>query len=171
MTAGAACTVCAHSRVGEIDSDLLDPVLSGYSRIARAYSLRKDAVRRHKLNGHVGVPFVAPPPGAPPGEVIVLSAVDVLKETLRELGQVSTEGMSPRELNVHVDLKRKVAVDLAKYQVAVDREGPAQRELRALEEMVTAGDEALERFPEARRAVAQAVADWKARRAAPEEGS
>ena len=174
VVAGAACTVCAHPRIEEIDADLLDPVMSGYSRIARVYSLRKDAVRRHKVNGHVGspVPVVDLPDAPEQPEVIVLSAVDVLKATLQELGQVDTAGMSPRELNVHVDLKRKVAVDLAKYQVAVDREGPAQRELRALEEMVIAGDEALEKFPEARRAVAQAVAEWKARRAyAAEEAS
>jgi hypothetical protein len=170
------CTVCRHPRIAEIDADLLDPVRSGYARIAGAYSLRKDAVRRHKLNGHVAGsrpaavarvvagtgPSRAEPRGS--GDGAPISAVESLSASLRDLEAVDTSVLAPRELTVHVDLKRKVAVDLAKYQVAVDREGPAVRELRALEGMVLAGDEALERFPEARRAVAAAVAEWKARR-------
>jgi hypothetical protein len=181
MTGGAACTVCAHPRVAEIDADLSFGPTSGYTRIAGIYSLRKDAVRRHKMNGHVrpqgagasSSPLPPPPEGADLGSIMPKSAVEILSQTLDELSKVDTAGMSARELNVHVDLKRKVAVDLAKYQVAVDREGPAQKELRALEEMVIAGDEALERFPEARKAVADAVRDWKARREAgeAEEGS
>lgn len=169
MTGGASCTVCAHPRIAEIDADLSFGPTSGYTRIAGIYSLRKDAVRRHKLNGHVVLAKAAAPqaPGAPP-----VSAVDSLSSALAALEAVETKDMTTREYTVHVDLKRKVAVDLAKYQVAVDREGPAQKELRALEEMVLAGDEALEKFPEARRAVGQAVAEWKARReAGAQEGS
>lgn len=172
MTVGAPCTVCAHPRRAEIDSDLSYGPTSGYARVAGTYALHKDAVRRHKVNGHVQkqAPAKAPAPSA--ASFTPLSAVESLSATLQALNEVDTAGMSPRELNIHVDLKRKVAVDLAKYQVAVDREGPAQKELRALEEMVIAGDEALERFPEARAAVAHAVAIWKARREAGEqEGS
>lgn len=172
MVAGAQCTVCAHPRRAEIDADLSFGPTSGFTRVAGIYGLQKDAVRRHKVNGHVQRQSLAPQAAPPdPGEAAP-SAVEVLAETLKQLSGVDVSGMSDRERNVHVDLKRRVAVDLAKYQVAVDREGPAQKELRALEEMVIAGDEALERFPDARAAVARAVAEWKARRAAPgEEGS
>ena len=183
MTAGAACTVCRHPRVAEIDADLRDPVRSGYTRIAGIYSLRKDAVRRHKQNGHM-VPLksasqsdatisarnssLAPEvpgsgdlsaPGAPRR-----TAVEVLEAMLAAFDATDTSEFSPRELNVYNENKRRTAVDLAKYQVAIDREGPAQKELRALEEMVILMDEALERFPEAREAVAVATHAWKANR-------
>lgn len=181
MTAGAACTVCASPRRAEVDADLSDPVLSGYTRTAAAYGLRKDAVRRHKLNGHVRPQAPSPParnsapPPPPPGsgeepepDARDLTAVQVLEKLLRTMNATATDDMSPRELNVHRDTQRRVAVDLAKYQVAIDREGPAERELRALEGMMIAGDEALEAFPDARAAVALAVKRWKALREAPE---
>jgi hypothetical protein len=170
MTGGARCTVCDHPRIAEIDANLSDPPMSGYTKNARIFGLRTDAVRRHKMNGHVVKPK---PPSAPqePKEVeaLPMSAVEVLSKTLKELNAVDSSELSGRELNIHIDLKRKVAVDLAKYQVAIDREGPAVKELRALEEMVLIGDEVLERFPEARRAISQAVAEWKARRTADED--
>ena len=172
MTGGAQCTVCAHPRIAEIDANLSDPPMSGYTKNARIFSLRTDAVRRHKMNGHVVKPSLRVTPSQPTEDTsITMSAVEVLSKTLKELNAVDSSELSGRELNIHIDLKRKVAVDLAKYQVAVDREGPAVKELRALEEMVIVGDEVLERFPEARKAIAQAVAEWKARRDTGEEGS
>ncbi len=124
------------------------------------------------INKHViqpKVPSVSVQNAPQSGSQVPLSAVESLNASLQALEAVDTSGFSPREMTVHTDLKRRVAVDLAKYQIAIDREGPAQKELRALEEMVIAGDEALEKFPEARRAVAQAVAEWKLRRAYQQE--
>ncbi len=172
VTQGAPCTVCRHPRIAEIDADLSYGPTSGYTRTARIYQLKVDAVRRHKMNGHVTNQSLNKPvniavtPGSAP-----LSAVESLSATLHALNGIDTADMTPRELNLHTDLKRKVAVDLAKYQVAIDKEGPAQRELRALEEMVIAGDEALENYPEARAAVAHAISQWKARRSQEDEGS
>ncbi len=177
MTAGAPCTVCASPNVSLIDIDLQTPGKDGYLRVARTYQLQKDAVRRHKINGHVRAQPVAarnstltPPPD--PGDLPRRSAVEVLEKMLHEMEQRDTTDFTPRELNVYSENKRRTAESLAKHQVAQDREGPAQRELRALEEMVNAGDEALEHFPEARAAVALAIKDWKARRGQEEkEGS
>lgn len=159
---GQRCTVCAHPRVSEIDAQLSVPETSGYTRLASTYGLQKDAVRRHKASGHVR--GVASGTSAAVDAIGDLTAVEVLEQLQRTLQATDTAGMSPRELNIHRDTQRRVAVDLAKYQVAVDREGPAQRELRALEEMVEVMDTALEGFPEARRAVATATHEWKARR-------
>ena len=187
MTAGAACTVCASPSVASVDADLLDPVRSGYRRIAAAYGLRHDAVRRHKINGHIRAPSAAvvaaatvaarnstlPPQSVPSSmdDAPRRTAVEVLEAMLHQMETMDTSEFSPRELNVYSENKRRTAESLAKHQVAQDREGPAQRELRALEEMVIAGDEALEQFPEARAAVALAIKQWKARRVDAPEGS
>ena len=114
VTSGQACTVCASPHLHEVDADLQVPHLSGYARIAGLYGLRKDAVRRHKINGHVRPP--RPPSPAPPppagvedasgdavGHVVAATAVEVLEQLLRVLGETPTDGMSPRELNVHRD--------------------------------------------------------------------
>ncbi len=126
MTAGAPCTVCKHPRVAEIDADLSFGPTSGYTRVSRIYQLHVDAVRRHKMNGHVTRQSLNKPPvsvaqSVPPTSMTPLSAVESLNATLQALNAVYTTDMSARELNIHTDLKRKVAVDLAKYQAYLNQ--------------------------------------------------
>lgn len=170
VTGGAACTVCSHPRVAEIDADLLVPT-NGYAKLSRVWGVHREALSRHKRSGHV-VPQRALAPRQPQTLAPLGSgededpktAVEVLEEILRDLRKTDTSGFTPREKNTYTEQVRRTAESLAKYQQAVDREGPAQKELRALEEMHNLALDELERFPEARRAVAGAVAAWKARR-------
>jgi hypothetical protein len=153
--------------VQAIDLDLLLPT-NGYTKLAGKYGLNREALSRHKRGGHV-VPPQAGPPRAPQslgsgdGDADK-TAVEVLEELLRALRSRDTSGFSPREVNVYTESVRRTAESLAKYQQTVDREGPAQRELRALEEMHNLMLDVLERHPDAKREVATEVRAWKARR-------
>lgn len=173
LTGGAACTVCSHPRVAEIDADLLVPT-NGYSKLSRVWGVHREALSRHKRSGHV-VPgrATAPQTLAPQGsgDEDEATAVEVLEEILRSLRKTDTSSFSPREKNTYTEQVRRTAESLAKYQQAQDREGPAQRELRALEEMHNEALDALESFPEARKAVARAIAQWKQRRETPQEAA
>lgn len=160
------CSICKHQSVEAIDA----LIQSGRSlnAIAKAMTVGADSLQRHVRNGHVKVPASAsvPMPVTPAS-----GDIDPQEDFRQQLAALDAiQATSPSQQLAVLEARRRVVAEMAKAVTPKDAEGPAQRALKVTEAMFAVQNEVIDRHPEIRREVSEALRAWKARRdAAPSE--
>ena len=159
MPQPTTCATCLSTRAIDIDRGLLAG--RSIADLARMSGVHYDSIKRHRANGHIAAPSTASQLAPREGPV---DSVASLEDILAQLDATDVSQMSARDRTQVQEQRRKTAESLSRARPPMDQEGPAQRALAALQEMVGVQDEVLELHPEAREAVAAAWLEWKRRR-------
>jgi hypothetical protein len=151
VTFSTSCNVCRHARLAEADAALAARRTD--ASVARLLGLKKDAVRRHRLN-HLAV---APPETRAASTDPAASAAAVLRDAMNGLRGIDTTTMSGPAKTAHMDALRRAAESLSRVEEPSPPSDDGRPTWEALRAMWAEMFLALEPFPEARMALAKVM--------------
>ena len=160
------CGVCASPQLPAVDAWLQagKPVLGA----AKAFGISRGSIRTHVSLGHVPQTPVSAP-AFPTTGLADVDPVVALQTRLNQLHATDTSTWSPAQIDRHNEQIRRTAESLSRMKPPTDLEGPNTRKLKALQELFDAQNEVIDRHPEIRSEVADAIRALKARREAESE--
>lgn len=155
------CGVCASPQLTAVDAWLQagKPVLGA----AKAFGISRGSIRTHVTLGHVPQTPVSTP-AFPTTGLTDVDPVVALQTRLNQLHATDTSTWSPAQIDRHNEQIRRTAESLSRMKPPADTEGPAVKALKALQEIVAVQMEVIERYPEVRREISEALQAWKRER-------
>lgn len=161
------CGVCASPQLTAVDAWLQ----AGKSVLGaeKAFKISRGSLRTHVRLGHVPQTQVQTP-AFPTSGLEDVDPVVALQTRLNQLHATDTSTWSPAQIDRHNEQIRRTAESLSRMKPPTDLEGLTTRKLKVLQELFDAQNEVIDRHPEIRKEVADAIRAVKARREAETTG-